>query len=75
MSLSTIYIIAVSIVPAALGVLLLTLVSIDALSSKTGRSQQLTVERQLVRYQPYLATGAEPESPGFDSLFHRGATQ
>jgi hypothetical protein len=75
MSLSTMYIIAVSIVPAALGVLLLTLVCIDALSRKAGRSQQSTADQQLVRYQPYLATGGKPELAGFGSLFHRGATE
>lgn len=75
MSPSTMYIIAVSIVPAALGVFLLALASIDGLHSKAGQPQQPTADQQLVRYQPYAATGGETELPGLGSLFHRGATQ
>ena len=75
MSLSTMYIIAVIIVPAALGVLLLTLANIDALRSRADRSQLLAAYQELTRYQPSLAEGGETKLPGFGSLLHRGATQ
>ena len=75
MSLSIIYIIAVSIIPAALGVLLLTLANINGLNSTADRSQRPAADQQLARYQPSVATSGETKLPGFDSLFHRGVTQ
>ena len=75
MSLSTIYLIAISIVPAALGAALLTLVSIDQLHNDPGQSQPPAAEGLSKRYQPYRTKSADPLSPGLPALFHQGAIQ
>jgi hypothetical protein len=54
---------------------LLTLVCIDALSSKAGRSQQSTSGQQPAGNQSYLTIGGQTDLPVFGSLLHRGATQ
>ena len=74
MSLSTMYLIAISIVPAALGAALLTLVGIDQLRSNPGQSQPPAAKEASKRYQ-LDSNSAEPASPGLRALFHQGTTQ
>ncbi len=67
MSFATVYIIVVFMIPAALGVLLLTLVSLDELGARKGSYMQKPLNTP--------RSNTQSDSLAIGALFHHGATQ